>query len=283
MKIGKTIIHEAIFIAVGILIIVLNVTIISQVVPFIAPLINVLGAMIAIVPPFLIFYGKYRMNKEIEEQFIIFITDLTQAIDSGMTLPIALKHSAKKDYRSLTPYVREINSKVDWGIPFEKTLKLFAKKMQSSPIKRSVSTIIETYKVGGKISDTLKAIGQSLIEINKIKQERSASVQSQIVTSYLIFFIFIFILVILKTFLIPALGGMNTPTMGEMEGNPSVPIEVYTQAFINFIIVQGFFAGLATGKMAEGSIISGLKHSIVLISIGYTIFSIFGQLQLSLF
>jgi len=245
----------------------------------------VLGAMVAIVPPFLIFYGRYRVSKEIEDQFIIFITDLTEAIDSGMTLPIALKHVSRKDYRSMTRHVKELESKVEWGIPFEKSLKIFSEKVRSTPIRRSVSTIIETYKVGGKISDTLRAIGQSLIEINKIRQERSASVQSQLVTSYMIFFIFIFILLILKSFLLPSFGSMQmSPSlMGEEEKSPLVPSELYTQTFINFILVQGFFAGLATGKMAEGSLIAGLKHSIVLIVIGYTVFSILGQFQISMF
>jgi flagellar protein FlaJ len=150
------------------------------------------------------------------------------------------------------------------------------------PIKRSIGTIIETYKVGGKISDTLKAIGQSLIEISKIKQERSASVQAQIVTSYLIFFVFIFILVVLQAFLIPALGSA-TVAGGFEEVPEETPTELYSQTFVNFIIVQGFFAGLATGKMAEGSLVAGFKHSLVLIVIGYTVFSLLGQFQIKLF
>ncbi|MEE9323897.1 MAG: type II secretion system F family protein [Candidatus Aenigmarchaeota archaeon] len=283
MEIGRTLVSEIIFIALGIMLLALNFLFISNIFPFITPIINVTGALIAIVPPFLIFYGRYKVSKEIEEQFIIFITDITESIDSGMTLPIALKHLSKKDYRSLTHYVREIGCKVEWGIPFETALKIFSDKVKSMPIKRSVSTIIETYKVGGKISDTLRAIGRSLIEINKIRQERSVSVQSQIVTSYLIFFVFIFILLVLKTFLIPALGTMDVPTIGDVGGETTPSTELYAQTFVNFIVVQGFFAGLATGKMAEGSIMAGVKHSIVLIVIGYTFFSLLGQLEIAIF
>ncbi|NIO22417.1 MAG: hypothetical protein GTN38_00130 [Candidatus Aenigmarchaeota archaeon] len=281
MREYRILIFEAMFVAIGVSILVANFMIISELFPFISPLINMLGALIAIIPPFLLFYSRYRIGKEIEGQFIMFITDLTEAIDSGMTLPIALKHSAKRSYGVLTPYVKEINSKVNWGVPFEQALSMFAKKVKSVPINRSVGTIIETYKVGGKISDTLKAIGQSLIEINKIKQERSASVQSQIVTSYLIFFVFIFILVILQAFLIPALG--SATAAGLDDAPEELPEELYSQTFVNFIIVQGFFAGLATGKMAEGSLVAGFKHSLVLVVIGYTIFSLLGQFQIRLF
>jgi len=280
----KRIWMELVFIAIGVSVLLFNFFIVSAVFPFIVPFLNIVGGLTAIVPPFLLFYGRYKISKEIEEQFIFFITDLTQSIDSGMTLPMALKHSAKKDYRSMSRFVREINSKVEWGIPFEKALGIFANKINSTPIKRSVSTIIETYKVGGKISDTLKAIGQSLVEISKIRKERSSSVQSQIVPSYLIFFVFIFILVILQTFLIPALTNTQAPTMSEYgSGGGQIPTELYSNTFINFILVQGFFAGLATGKMAEGSLVAGFKHSLLLIIIGYTLFSVFSQFDIALF
>lgn len=275
----------------GIAIIAANFTIFPFIIPeeyygIVDPLINMLGAMIAIVPPVLIFYSKYKEGKEIENQFIIFITDFTEAIDSGMTLPMALSYCGKKDYGVLTSHIKGITAQVDWGIPFREALKMFSLKLGSLTVKRAVTTIIETYKVGGKISDTLKAVGESLLEISKIRAERSVSVQSQILTSYLIFFVFIFILVILQSFLIPALtpqsgviGGGGMATLG----GSSMPDMFPPEIFVNFIVVQGFFAGLATGKMAEGSIIAGAKHSLVLIAIGYSIFSIASQFQISFF
>jgi flagellar protein FlaJ len=279
---------EILSVITGVLIILGNMFLFQKLIPpeiytIMEPMINMLGAMIAIVPPVLIFYTRYKENKEIESQFTIFITDFTEAIDSGMTLPMALRYCGKKSYGVLTPSIRGITAQVDWGIPFREALRLFSKKVGSLTVRRAITTIIETYKVGGKISDTLKAVGESLIEINKIKAERSVSVQSQILTSYLIFFVFIFILVILQSFLIPALtpqseiGGITPISGGTM------PEMFPPDIFINFIVVQGFFAGLATGKMAEGSVVAGIKHSLVLIVIGYSIFSIAGHFQITFF
>ncbi len=255
----------------------------SEIFTILEPMINMLGAMVAIVPPVLILYTRYKENKEIESQFTIFITDFTEAIDSGMTLPMALRYCGKKEYGVLTPHIRGIAAQVDWGIPFRDALRMFSKKIGSITIRRAITTIIETYKVGGKISDTLKAVGESLIEINKIKAERSVSVQSQILTSYLIFFVFIFILVILQSFLIPALTPKGEIVGMATVGGGAAPEMFPPEIFVNFIIVQGFFAGLATGKMAEGSVVAGIKHSLVLIAIGYSIFSIAAHFQISFF
>jgi len=272
---------ELVFILVGLLILLFNNIYLASEFPFIVPILNVVGGLIAVIPPTLVFYARYKKRKEIEEQFIVFIRDLNDAINTGMTLPLALRYISKKDYLALSPYINDLAAQVDWGIPFEKSLKIFAKKNPSITIKRAINTIIETYKVGGKISDTLLAIGKSLITIDRIKKERSTSVKTQVVTSYMIYFIFIFILVVLQVFLIPSLNIKPSGVTGIAE--VTVPSsELYSTSFVNFIIIQGLFAGLVTGKMSEGSIIAGFKHCILLIAIGYSIFSISLQFQFSL-
>ena len=272
--------YEIISVIIGITILAINYFELADIIPFIVPLMNVLGGLIAVVPPSWVFYSRYKRSKEVEQQFVIFIRDLTDSINTGMTLPVALEHCSKKDYLALSTHINDMVAQVQWGVPFRKALKIFAKKTKSVPIKRAVTTIIEMYKVGGKVSDTLDAVGESLIEIGKIKEERTASVHSQIITSYLIYFVFIFILVILQTFLIPALA--EVPEASGTDTGTSQSF-ISADSFINFIIVQGFFAGLVTGKMAEGSVVAGFKHSILLIATGYTLFSFASQFQISLF
>lgn len=272
---------EIVFVVIGALILIVNYIIIVNTLPFLVPILNVVGGLVAVVPPILVVYSRYKTSKEIEQQFMVFIRDLTDAINSGMTLPMALSYCSKRNYMALSPHINSLASQVEWGIPFEKTLKIFSKKVPAITIRRAVTTIIEAYKVGGKISNTLSSIGRSLLVIDKIKKERTASVHTQIITSYLIYFVFIFILVTLQTFLIPALEvPITTPGISFAPEVETANKEMYTQSFINFIMIQGFFAGLVTGKMAEGSVIAGMKHSLLLIVIGYTIFSLAVQFQI---
>jgi flagellar protein FlaJ len=266
----------------GAAIIAVNFILVADSFPLLFPIINVAGSLVAAVPMVLIIYTRYKTNMEIEQQFIVFIRDLGDSINSGMTLPLALNHCSRNDYMSLTPYVNEMAAQVDWGIPFKRALETFAKKVDSASVKRSITTIVETYKAGGKISDTLSSINKSLVTVDKIKKERSSSVHSQVVTSYMIFFVFIFILVIMQSFLVPSLTQRSVSSVSmSVTGAPqNMPTgQDYSNTFTVFILMQGFFAGLATGKMAEGSIISGLKHSMILIVTGYLIFSIASQFQ----
>lgn len=50
---------------------------------------------------------------------------------------------------------------------------------------------------------------------------------------------------------------------------------VYNRIFFHGALIQGFSSGLIAGVMGEGSVLSGLKHSVVMITIGYILFILF--------
>jgi flagellar protein FlaJ len=248
-----------------------------EIMPFVVPIFNMIGGLLIVLPPVMSIYMRYSTKKEIEEQFVSFIMDLTDSIDSGMTLPMALENCSKRDYQSLSKHIKHLVAQVNWGVPFRKALDSFARKTRSQAVQRAVSTIIETYRVGGKISDTLNSVSKSIMTMNKLDAERRSSVYSQVVTSYMIFFVFVFIMVIIQIFILPSLSSDN---ISEVALSNTAPLsqEEYAQIFTAFIMIQGFFAGLATGKMSEGSLPAGLKHSVILVFLGYMIFSLASQL-----
>ncbi len=188
-----------------------------------------------------------------------------------MTLTQAIKATKETYYGALTPYVKKIITKIDWAIPFDQILTDFSKK--STPlIQKIVSTILETYRGGGDITQVLVAASQTIKEINKIKKERFSAIYNQMITGYTIFFIFVGVLIILKNYLVPSLLSFGSEIV---IGNIGDITEFYSTVFQWLILIQGFFSGLIVGKMAQGSIIAGLKHSLFLMAIGYGAFYLF--------
>jgi flagellar protein FlaJ len=45
--------------------------------------------------------------------------------------------------------------------------------------------------------------------------------------------------------------------------------------FFHLSLIQGFFGGLVAGKMGEGSISAGLKHSLVMMLLGFVALKFF--------
>ncbi len=192
-------------------------------------------------------------------------------VESGMTLPQAIESSCRNDYGPLTPYVKKMSNQLTWGIPFDKVLKSMSKNANSRVLDRTTTTIIETHRSGGNISDVLKSVAESVREIQKIREERKSHVYSQILTGYVIYFVFLGVIIGLQKFLMPSLAIEGAASMGI---GPSGGEVEYKDIFQNLIIIQGFFSGLAIGKMSEGSILAGLKHLIVFVAIGFTAFTL---------
>jgi flagellar protein FlaJ len=234
-------------------------------------LISLISIGIVITGPAVFEYKRYRENKEIEERFPDFLRDVTENIKTGMTLTQAIKATKQTYYEDLTPHVKKMITKIDWAIPFDQILTDFSKK--STPlIQKTVSTILETYRGGGDITQVLVAASQTIKEINKIRKERYSAIYNQMITGYAIFFIFVGVLIILKNYLVPSLLSFGSEIAIAGVGDIS---EFYNTIFQWLILLEGFFSGLVVGKMAQGSMIAGLKHSLFLMGVGYGAFYLF--------
>jgi len=254
-------------------------------------LLMIIGVLTVVIPLFVYRYRRYRKIQEIEKRFPDYLRDLADAINSGMTLPQAVKHVSKNEYGAFTPYARKIAISVDWGISFEKALEYIGEEVGSKILQRAISTLIQTYRSGGKAAESLIAITESLKEIRKLKEERATQVYSQTMQNYIIYFIFLAIIVLLVKYLLPLMvypekmfssssiltGGTSLPGIGSVSIgvglNPlaTEKFETFKQMFLWLVVIEGIFSGLATGKMAEGSFIAGLKHSLALTTIGYMV------------
>ncbi len=234
---------------------------------------NLVAAAIIMGPSLYMMYRDYAYAKEVEARFPDFLRDITEGLYAGMTLPQAIKNTKKNDYGLLTADARKIAMKIEWGVPFEEILLKFGEHSGSSAMKRTVSTIIETHRSGGNIANVLEAVAKSIVEIDKIKQERSSHIFSQMLTGYTIFFIFLGVMIGLQKFLIPNM--INTGGISDITATPISTVQlaiIYKELFGRLIIIQGLFSGVAIGKMSEGSVLAGLRHSLALVAIGYTVF-----------
>lgn len=235
------------------------------------PMMNVLAITFVLIGPAVMEYIRYQKNKSIEENFPSFLRDTAENIAAGMTLPQAIKSLMSVDYGALTPYVRKMIIQMDWGVTFEDVLEEFSEG-SSKMIKRTVSTLIETYGGGGNIADVLRCVGKNMNEVNMLRKERYSGVYSQIISGYLIFFVFLGILVSLQKFLIPSLTAISSPELGIAATGATA---FYAGIFQWLILIQGFFSGLVIGKMAEGDLTAGFKHCLVLMLVGYIVLTLF--------
>lgn len=249
-------------------------------VPNLFALLNVLAVAVGIMPVVIVRYSSYRKKKDYEDLFPVFLRDFIEAVRGGRTVPAAFQSVSKNDYKSLTPLIARLSAQLEWGIPVDKALMNFSKSVKSPVISRIISSVIESNRFGGRLTDTFEALANTAVEVDRLRSERRLYLQSQMITGYIIFFVFLAVIIGLQKFLIPSFSQAGNVNLGAAGGAPSIPPEViaaeYKDIFRNLILMQGLFAGLSVGKMAEGAVIAGVKHSLFMLLVGVFVFSIFG-------
>ena len=233
-----------------------------------------MACIMFIVPIALVRYTAIAKVKALEDSFPQFMRDLVESIRAGMTLPQAIDSISKNDYGKLNPYVKRLNAQLQWGIPFGKAFLKFTRSTKSPLIGRIGSTIIESHRFGGNLTDVFEAISTTTIEIERLREERKLYVNSQLMSGYIIFFVFLGVIIGLQRFLVPTLSNISVKelTLGTATST-DIALE-YKSIFRNLIILQGLFAGLVIGKMSEGALSAGIKHSLFLLVIGLVTYTI---------
>ncbi len=148
-------------------------------------------------PFWLDIFAENRRQKELESRFPDFVRNFTGAIKSGMPAAQSVIQVADTDYGALTPYVKKLSNQIEWAIPFHKAFLNFGKETENVVIRRAIATMIQAEQAGGNIEDVLTSITDSLIQIKKIKEERKAGIHAQVMQSYIIFFVFLGIMILL--------------------------------------------------------------------------------------
>jgi len=216
-----------------------------------------------------------RREREKDEMFLEFSRSLVESVESGTPISKGIINMRLKDFGTLTPHVTKLANQIELGIPLQQALETFAYDTKSKVIIRAITLIREADKTGGNINSILESVAKSVSEIEKLKAERRAAISSIVVEGYIIFFVFIVIMIVMEVQIIPLTSGISgispgtsalpSSGLGDVLGTGFDSSE-FTFAFLGLLVTQGLFAGLVIGKLAEGNIKSGIKHSFIMIS-----------------
>jgi len=242
-----------------------------------------ISVIIAAAPFILSAINEMGREKEKESMFLEFARNLVETVKAGTPISRSIMQIRNKDFGSLTPHIRKLANQIALGISVRQAFKVFATDINNKVISRSIALITEAEESGGEISLILENTARSVSEVEDIKKERRASTYNLVVQGYVIFIIFLVIMIVVQFQFIPLMlktiseSGAGAGASGGLGGftssnlNTSELTGSLSSLFIALIIIQGFFAGLVIGKLSEGTIKSGIKHSVIIASIAYLV------------
>ncbi|WP_342305152.1 type II secretion system F family protein [Methanolobus sp. ZRKC5] len=239
----------------------------------------VLALFLVIIPLSIFHELKARRKKKLENGFPDFLKKLASTNETGMTLRDAVRLMAKSDTDSLSREIKKIWHDIFWGLEINDGLIRFANRLRTQVITRSLSLITKANESSGDIGEVLLVAARDASSEQEMKRERTMSMMIYIVIIYISFMVFVGVIYVISTTFLTEMAeaGQQMAASGSEAGGflGNFDLEYYTRLFKHASILQGLSSGLMAGAMGEGSVLSGLKHSTIMIAIGYTIFTLF--------
>jgi flagellar protein FlaJ len=237
--------------------------------------------IIALIPPFLL-PGYYIVKrgktiKDIEYRLPDFLRDVAEAGRFGMTLAGAVVVASRGRYGKLTPEIKKMAARIDWGVPASEAIRLFAETINTPVVNRVSAIIMKSNDAGGNVADVLTLVSNDTKQEQLMEKERKLSMSTYIAVIYIAFMVFLVTIIILNSTFLPQMekAGEETSSIMEDQSGPAAGaggamIQAQAIGSIKFAYLIASLAhamgdGLIAGALSTGKIKNGLIHSAILI------------------
>ena len=234
-----------------------------------------LGILIGIFPFVITIIRGNRISAEKEEMFLEFSRNLVESVKTGTPIGKSIINVRNKPYGVLSENIKKLANQIAMGIPLNVALKIFSKDVRNKTISRALTLIGQAERGGGEIGIILESVTEAVSTADKLKKERKAAIATLVVQGYIIFFVFIVIILVMQFQILPLITNIvpagETLGIGGLGGAAPIEPEEVANSFLYLLLIQGLFSGLVIGKLAEGNIKMGVKHSFALVLTAFLI------------
>jgi flagellar protein FlaJ len=150
--------------------------------------------------------------------------------------------------------------------------------IKTATSSRVLHTLIKANESTSDLKNVLLVTAEQVKSEEELKKERFSDMAVYVVTIYVAFFVFVFIVYILVLYFFPQSVSFTRSSQEVWYvgiGNESFNMKEYTMLMFHSTLIQAFVSGLVAGKMGQGSVYMGLKHSVSMIMIAYVVFTLF--------
>lgn len=233
-----------------------------------------LGLIIALFPPAAVNVLDARWRAAIDKKLPEFLIGLSEASSTGITLTRAIELAAKRKIEPLSSELRRIANLISWGRSLDDALTEFADRVETRLARRTAILVSEINRSGGDIQEVLETVSKHINELQTVEMERKSLIKPYTTIIYIAFFIFVFIDILLIRTLFSELKSIQSLVTegGGLFLGSAVDLQQIELVLSQLTILEGLFGGLVAGKIGEGSIGAGLKHSLILMTSGFMTF-----------
>jgi len=219
---------------------------------------NTMGAFIIAFPVLILIFVHHRFMRGKEYNIIRFMRNIADGTSKGEELASAIVAASQKQYGAAAAFLNRFFSELSKGVPMDLALGNMAGATESKLLVRLNLTISDILRIKGSLPKALPWLVTNYSGIRAIKEKRGLSREAAIIKGYIVFILFLITFLVLLALVIPGI---------VIETQMSADICRLKVLALFFILMQSIYGGLVIGKLSEGSILAGVKHSAVQMAI----------------
>lgn len=209
----------------------------------------------AILPLSLAYEIRNRYVVGVEKQLPEFLREISDMRDIGMTLQGAIHMIAGHKTGVLSSEIRVVSEELRYGSSLSGALVRMEERIGLTTVKRAISLLVRASQVTDHIREILSIAVTDMEHYLKMKSKRFNVSFVYLAVIYLSFGIFLF-----------AAYEMNVAFISSFSSfNVSFDISGNKQDMFIIGIILAFFSGIMAGQMSANTMLSGLKHSIIML------------------
>jgi len=240
---------------------------------------RIVYAIYIIIVPLAFFHEiKNFKSRRIQKQIPDFLKKLASTNETGMSLRDSIALMARSKIGHLSKDVRTIWKDIDWGLDINTSLARFSNRIRTHTVVRAVTLITKANESSGDVGEVLLVAARDASFEQEMQKERSVNMLIYVMIIYISFMVFVGVVyVISTTFLTEMANAADQMAASGMQGGgfmQEFDLNVFNRLFFHAAVIQGVCSGLIAGVMGEGSLLSGLKHSTIMLTVGYLLFTL---------
>lgn len=237
-----------------------------------------LAILVTILPVSIIEYFNNRWLKEVDKNLPRLLMDVTESIQSGLSLFNALEESCKHDYGPVSPLLEAAMVNFRITSDFTESMNWLGENLKRPNGRRLVTILVEAYETGGQIDEILETSIDIFTNLDEYREERDSQIGPYVLLVYIGALTFLIISwTIITQFLLPIIEVSTQPHVAESGILRNVlSVEYYKSILFWASMIEGITGGLVAGKIIHGRTNGGLIHSVILILVSLTFFNLLG-------
>lgn len=247
--------------------------------PYIVPLdaeVNTLmglSILLGLLSPCVMEYLNMKWRRQIESNIPPFLSALSEYVRSGATLPRGIEEVSKRNYGPLTKELKDVVNGIVFGETLDSSLMQMAQRNGLPQVMRMSTILIEARRSGGRIIDVLEGSTALFSDLDNFKRQRYAQMKPYSLLVYMAVGTFLLVsYVVLTQFLAPLCAASSGSSF--LQG--VLDYGYYRSILFWASVMQSLFGGLLAGKMSEGSLLAGTRHSVLLLAVTIMFFITLG-------